>query len=291
MAVPQQQPRISTNSLPLPNARFFFVNPSRVRSYLLRLPLFTRLILLAIVAFWLLELQTVWSVTQWGALIPKEVGFGTMYRLNTFPLIHMGFFHMLMDTICLVPLLERFEAEWGTLTTLALFMGPLGQIPAVLYLIFDGLILRDNTPVLGSSVWVFLLLAAESIKTYRANPHIEISGQKIPTWITPLAIVVVTSVLIPNTSFLGHLSGCITGYLCEFFYFKTCDPNREKRLTSASLYRGTGIYTIPGTTGKGPSLDRGQTQPPGQTTSLCFCRPKDLWKIWCFTHELHGWTR
>lgn len=123
MAVPQQQPRISTNSLPLPNARFFFVNPSRVRSYLLRLPLFTRLILLAIVAFWLLELQTVWSVTQWGALIPKEVGFGTMYRLNTFPLIHMGFFHMLMDTICLVPLLERFEAEWGTLTTLALFMG------------------------------------------------------------------------------------------------------------------------------------------------------------------------
>lgn len=117
MAVP---PRISTNSLPLPT-RFF--NPSRVRSYLLRLPLFTRLILLAIVAFWILELQTVWSVTQWGALIPKEIGFGTMYRLNTFPLIHMGFFHMLMDTICLVPLLERFEAEWGTLTTLALFMG------------------------------------------------------------------------------------------------------------------------------------------------------------------------
>ncbi|KAL6245803.1 putative rhomboid protease [Rhinocladiella similis] len=218
MAVP---PRISTNSLPLPT-RFF--NPSRVRSYLLRLPLFTRLILLAIVAFWILELQTVWSVTQWGALIPKEIGFGTMYRLNTFPLIHMGFFHMLMDTICLVPLLERFEAEWGTLTTLALFMGPLGQIPAVLYLIFDGLILRDNTPVLGSSVWVFLLLASESIKTYRANPHIEISGQKIPTWITPLAIVVVTSVLIPNTSFLGHLSGCITGYLWGLGYIRFLAP-------------------------------------------------------------------
>lgn len=46
-----------------------------------------------------------------------------MYRLNTFALIHMGFWHMLVDTICLVPLLERFEAEWGTLTTLALFLG------------------------------------------------------------------------------------------------------------------------------------------------------------------------
>ncbi|KAK5190603.1 Glycosyl phosphatidyl inositol protein transamidase complex subunit [Exophiala xenobiotica] len=140
-------PRISTNNLPLP-IRFF--NPTRLRSYIFRLPLFTRLIVLAIVAFWLLELQTVWSVIQWGSLIPKEIGLGTMYRLNTFTLIHLGFWHMLVDTICLVPLLERFEAEWGTLTTLALFMGPLGQIPAVLYLVFDGLILRDNTPVLGS---------------------------------------------------------------------------------------------------------------------------------------------
>jgi glycosylphosphatidylinositol transamidase len=113
-------PRISTNNLPLP-IRFF--NPSRLRSYIFRLPLFTRLIVLAIVAFWLLELQTVWSVIQWGSLIPKEIGLGTMYRLNTFTLIHMGFWHMLVDTICLVPLLERFEAEWGTLTTLALFMG------------------------------------------------------------------------------------------------------------------------------------------------------------------------
>lgn len=214
-------PRISINSLPLPSR---LINPSRLRSYLFRLPLFTRLILLAIVAFWLLELQTVWSVIQWGSLIPKDIGLGTMYRLNTFALIHMGFWHMLVDTICLVPLLERFEAEWGTLTTLALFLGPLGQIPAVLYLVFDGLILRDNTPVLGSSVWVFLLLASESIKTYRANPHIEISGQKIPTWITPLAIVVVTSVLIPNTSFLGHLSGCITGYMWGLGYIRFLAP-------------------------------------------------------------------
>lgn len=67
----------------------------------------------------------------------------------------------------------------------------LGQIPAALYLLLDYVILRDNTPVLGarymsqnlheeaskidnvSSIWVFLLLASEAIKTYRANPHLE----------------------------------------------------------------------------------------------------------------------
>lgn len=125
-------------------------NPSRVRSYLVRLPLFTRLVLLVIFAFWLLELQTMWSVVQWGALIPDEINLGTsksspqlttylswleldlgsladsrnlVYRLNTFPLIHTGFFHALLNALALTPLLERFEAEHGTLTSIALFVG------------------------------------------------------------------------------------------------------------------------------------------------------------------------
>lgn len=51
-------------------------NPARLRSYILRLPLFTRLVLVVILAFWVLELQTVWSVVDWGALIPNEIGLG-----------------------------------------------------------------------------------------------------------------------------------------------------------------------------------------------------------------------
>jgi GPI-anchor transamidase subunit GAA1 len=120
MAASSSAPRISTNSLPLPTR---LISPTRIRSYLFRLPLFTRLILLAIIAFWLLELQTVWSVTKWGWLQPSEVNLSSLYRLNTFVLIHTGFWHMLLDTMCLVPLMERFEAEFGTLTTLALFLG------------------------------------------------------------------------------------------------------------------------------------------------------------------------
>jgi hypothetical protein len=62
----------SASSLPLPA-----FNPARLRSYLLRLPLFTRGCILAVLVFWIVELQTVWSVTQWGSLIPKEIGLGT----------------------------------------------------------------------------------------------------------------------------------------------------------------------------------------------------------------------
>jgi hypothetical protein len=46
-----------------------------------------------------------------------------VYRLNTFPFIHTGFLHMLVNIICLTPLMERFEAEHGTLNTTALFLG------------------------------------------------------------------------------------------------------------------------------------------------------------------------
>ena len=35
---------------------------------------------------------------------------------------------------------------------------------------------------LGSSVWVFLLLCNEAIKTYRANPHFNIGDIKIPDY-------------------------------------------------------------------------------------------------------------
>lgn len=56
-----------------------------------------------------------------------------VYRLNTFPLIHMGFFHAFLNLLALTPLMERFEGEYGTLTSLALFFGrkysPLTDLP------------------------------------------------------------------------------------------------------------------------------------------------------------------
>lgn len=49
----------------------------RARSYLSRLPLFTRAVIVAIVVFWLVDLQPVWNVREWGALIPDKFGITT----------------------------------------------------------------------------------------------------------------------------------------------------------------------------------------------------------------------
>ncbi|OJJ49164.1 hypothetical protein ASPZODRAFT_150101 [Penicilliopsis zonata CBS 506.65] len=199
-------------------------NPARVRSYILRLPLFTRLVLLAIVVFWLLELQTVWAVIEWGALTPDEIGIQSMHRLNTYPFIHVGFFHALLNTVALVPLLERFEAEHGTLTSVALFMGPLSTLPGGLYLLVEKLILHRNTSVVGASVWVFLLLGSEAIRTYKSHPSFSLGTLKIPTWTSPLFACVIVWILVPNTSFLGHLCAILVGYLLGLGYLKFFNP-------------------------------------------------------------------
>ncbi|RDW94051.1 rhomboid protease family protein RBD2 [Aspergillus mulundensis] len=199
-------------------------NPSRVRSYVLRLPLFTRLVILAILVFWLLELQTVWSVVQWGALIPDELGLKTMYRTNTYPFIHNGFFHAFLNLLALTPLLERFEAEHGTLTAIALFMGPLSTFPAGLYVLIEKFILHGNTWVVGSSVWVFLLLGSEAIRTFKSNPYFSLGTTKIPTWTSPLLICALVWILIPNNSFLGHLCSILIGYLLGLGYLKVLVP-------------------------------------------------------------------
>lgn len=47
----------------------------------------------------------------------------TVYRTNTYPFIHINVLHMLVNVLSLMPLLERFESEYGTLTSLALFFG------------------------------------------------------------------------------------------------------------------------------------------------------------------------
>lgn len=171
-----------------------------------------------------MSLQKVWDLVQWGALIPKEIGLATMYRTNTFPLIHAGFVHALLNIISLTPLLERFEAEHGTLTTTALFLGPLSTIPALLYTFVERGILHMNTAVVGASIWVFTLLAIEAMKTYRSNPFFELAGTKIPTWVTPLGAVLVVWILIPNTSFLGHICGLAFGYGWALGYLKFLAP-------------------------------------------------------------------
>lgn len=63
----------------MPGLRSF--NTVRARSYIFRLPLFTRAIIAAIVLLWLLGAPGVFNVQQWGSLIPDQMSFATGMRI------------------------------------------------------------------------------------------------------------------------------------------------------------------------------------------------------------------
>ena len=70
-------------------------------------------------------------------------------------------------------------------------------------------------PLTPTSMWVFLLLGVEAMRTYKVNPSFVIGPYSIPTWTTPLLLVICVKALVPGTSFLGHLCGLAVGYLCR----------------------------------------------------------------------------
>jgi membrane associated rhomboid family serine protease len=147
-----------------------------------------------------------------------------VYRLNTYPLLHRDIFHFLLNTVTLIPLLERFESEHGTVVTFILFTGAFGLIPGGIYTVLELYIFRLNGAAIGASVWVFLLLANEAMKQYRINPYFNVLDYRIPTWTTPLIFIMVIAFLVPHTSFLGHLCGAATGYLWGSGYMRWLAP-------------------------------------------------------------------
>lgn len=70
----------------------------------------------------------------------------------------------------------------------------------------------------------------EAIRTYKTNPYLTIATHSIPTWTTPLILVLVVTALVPGTSLLGHLCGVLVGYLCE-----------SRRATTLLIFRNTNI--------------------------------------------------
>lgn len=117
-------------------------------------------------------------------------------------------------------------------------------LPGGLYVLVERFIFRSNVTIAGaryvrskwqecrkiltsSSIWVFLLLAIEAMKTYKSNPNFNVAGYSIPTWTTPLIGNLFIAFLIPNTSFTGHLCGLLFGYLWGLGYIKFLVPNEK----------------------------------------------------------------
>ncbi|KAK7202692.1 hypothetical protein BZA70DRAFT_313154 [Myxozyma melibiosi] len=152
------------------------------------------------------------------ALNPSAVLHGGFHRLLTYPLVHQNFMHLLFNFFALIPVLSVFEEETGTVGTagcLALF----SVAPGVAYVFIS--LFTGSTTTLGASGWVFSLMAYFALKDAAIRSTIYINPRfQIPTWSTPLLTLLVIAILLPASSFLGHLLGLAVGYAYGLGYLE-----------------------------------------------------------------------
>lgn len=144
-------------------------------------------------------------------------------RISMYPLAHTGFFHWLVNVVSLSPFLARFERVHGTVYT-GVTLNLLAVSTAVFYTLMAG-ILSPKARVEGLSAIFFLFLEYFAVKEQAHFPVTFEAGQyRLPTKYSPLAVLVITAILMPNASFLGHLAGIGSGYLLAHDYLRVLYP-------------------------------------------------------------------
>ena len=146
------------------------------------------------------------------------------HRLNTYPLIHTSLLHLLSNLFVLYVPLASFEVTHGSLHT-AVLLNTLGAITGIAYtitthiLVYLGIDTPDvlDTYILGSSGWAFSFVTIHALTTSIRTPMtkfaIASSPYSIPTVFIPIIYLIISWVIVPNSSFLGHFISIICGFL------------------------------------------------------------------------------
>ncbi|KAL1921733.1 uncharacterized protein VTP21DRAFT_10375 [Calcarisporiella thermophila] len=152
-----------------------------------------------------------------------------VYRIITYPFIHLSFPHILFNLIAFVPLSFSQERAQGTLKCLTTFMFPYTLVSAIFYCLI--LIALNVTGLFGSGAIIGGLSGnVFALIVWQVR---QISGQEIsffglvqiPAHIYPIFLLLIIQLLFPGAAFLGHLCGIATGYLFAYGYFDRILPS------------------------------------------------------------------
>ncbi|RKP13018.1 hypothetical protein BJ684DRAFT_20469 [Piptocephalis cylindrospora] len=147
-----------------------------------------------------------------------------IWRIFSYPWVHANLPHVLFNILALTPLIQSFERSNGTLKTLWLFLIlPYTLFPAVLYLgaAYGLLPVLIDSVVVGASGWFFSMLVWQS---YRV-PHFSVFGFfQVSSHLYPLFLLLILSILIPSSSFWGHVAGWAVGHLHGYGALGWCIP-------------------------------------------------------------------
>jgi len=137
------------------------------------------------------------------------------YVLHTF--VHANILHIVFNSIALIPFLSNFEKHVGSVLLVYIVL-VFSVLIAILYSftakILSILFINNwmNTCTVGISGVLFSFITIESIQNETIK---QIRGIEIPSKYNPWILLVITQIIWPKASFLGHLSGIAVGFLYD----------------------------------------------------------------------------
>ncbi|QNP96897.1 YALIA101S01e02806g1_1 [Yarrowia lipolytica] len=138
-------------------------------------------------------------------------------RISFYPLVHATWFHLLLNLVALQPIVSQFERVNGTVRT-GIVLNILAVVTAIPWCLLSIGFFPDEA-VLGSSAWIFSFMGYWAIRESSKQPTTQLAPNLVvPTWLLPIIYLVVIAIVIPSSSFIGHLLGLIAGWMMALGY-------------------------------------------------------------------------
>lgn len=150
-------------------------------------------------------------------------------RISLYVIVHRNLFHWLINTVTLMPLLWKFEPKFGTILT-GVTLNLLAVVAAIQYCIVCQILgIHQEDYVIGSSGICFLFFTYNCYMDHFTHPVIHTFRYlgrefKVKALHFPFIVLAICFVLLPDSSFLGHLCGILSGFLLGRGYLKVLYP-------------------------------------------------------------------
>jgi len=174
----------------------------------------------ACIASWLYTLHRNYSVDSYAFSYEKVVQNKEYWRVFSSAFSHAGILHLVFNLSalwsCKVLELGNGTVVYLKISLLLIIMSTLGEVLMYYILIyFFGKQHYLHTYSVGYSCVVFGLMTVVS----QAAGGLSIFGIFIPFNVAPFVSLFLTTLMIPQASFIGHLSGIVAGYLIAWNLF------------------------------------------------------------------------
>ncbi|KAF3942039.1 hypothetical protein ABW19_dt0201249 [Dactylella cylindrospora] len=197
--------------------------PDRIQTTLRRLPILTRVTLGLSVVLYILG--RTFGLDETLRLDAAEFGFSQLHRLNTYPFVHSGLIHLLINLIAVTYPLSRFEKEKGTLHTLLMVLGPFSTFPALAYIFLTKFFFGGVGVYSGLSIWIVMFAAMDATRLHKVKPFYWIAGYRIPSWAPVLGVWLVLEIFVfGGAGWLIHVGAMAVGWAYAAEYLKLLEP-------------------------------------------------------------------